>query len=323
MKILGIETSCDETGAAVVINGRHILSNVVVSSLKEHTRYGGVLPEIASRRQLECIQPVVEEALRRARTTLQDIDRIAVTESPGLIGSLLVGISFAGTLSAALKIAYVAVDHVKAHAYANFISPKRDFEQPKLPAVGLVVSGGHTNLYLIRSFKDMTLLGKTRDDAAGEAFDKVARICGLAYPGGPEIDRLSQGVKKGELQFTCAQLPDTLDFSFSGIKTAVLYHVRNDKPLSARSVRQIAFAFQDSVVRTLVSKCLLAARRQKVKTILVGGGVAANSRLRERLKEEALREGLNVYFPPLELCLDNAAMIAGLAYHGRTTSKES
>jgi N6-L-threonylcarbamoyladenine synthase len=318
MKILGIETSCDETGAAVVENGKHILSNVVVSSLKEHTRYGGVLPEIASRRQLECLRSVVTEALERAGTSLKDIERIAVTETPGLIGSLLVGISFAKMLSRAAKIPYGAIDHVKAHAYANFISADADFTQPKLPAVGLVVSGGHTNLYLIRSFTDFVLLGKTRDDAVGEAFDKVARICGLAYPGGPEIDRLSKQAKKSELQFTCAPLPDTLDFSFSGIKTAVLYHVRKEKLPSAQSVKQIAFAFQESVVKTLVAKCLMAARREKVRTILVGGGVAANSRLREHLTEEAAKAGLSVHVPPIALCLDNAAMIAGLAFHQRS-----
>src|SRR5262245_36430022 len=200
MKILGIETSCDETAAAVVEDGRHIRSNIVVSSLKEHSKYGGVIPEIASRRQLECIQPVVQEALAKAGVSFDDIDAIAFTQSPGLIGSLLVGISFARTLSVTLGLPCIPVDHIKAHLYANFLTfAPEGFEPPVLPAIGLVVSGGHTNLYHVPDPVRIRLIGATRDDAVGEAFDKVARICGLGYPGGPVIDKLAKTAKGSSL----------------------------------------------------------------------------------------------------------------------------
>ncbi|HLF18409.1 MAG TPA: tRNA (adenosine(37)-N6)-threonylcarbamoyltransferase complex transferase subunit TsaD [Candidatus Omnitrophota bacterium] len=318
MKILGIETSCDETSAAVVEDGRRILSNVVTSSLKEHKKFGGVIPEIASRRQLECIQRIVDEALQEAGAQVKDIDTIAVTQSPGLIGSLLVGISFARALSYTLKKPFIPIDHVKAHLYANFLTfSNNGFKQPRLPAIGLVVSGGHTNLFYIKNFKNIKLIGSTRDDAAGEAFDKVARILRLGYPGGPQIDTLAQQAKKTHLQFTCAELPDTLDFSFSGIKTAVLYHTRKHQNDPGYCVKDVAFAFQNSIVSVLIKKSLAACRRYKTKTLLVGGGVAANSQLRSQLTQEAQREGIDCFIPPLALCLDNAAMVAGLAYQER------
>ena len=313
MKILGIETSCDETAASVVKNGKAILSNVVASSLKEHSKYGGIVPEIASRRQIELIQLIVKEALENANLSLKDLDAIAVTEKPGLIGSLLVGISFARALSFAAKKPLVSVDHIQAHLYANFLSEKgtETTKIPSLPALGLVVSGGHSSVFHVENFRNLRLLGQTRDDAAGEAFDKVARILKLGYPGGPIIDRLAKSGINDEIRFSCAELPGTDDFSFSGIKTAVLYHVRK----RSDPVNKIAYAFQESVVNAIVQKCLSICRRQQLKTILVGGGVAANSALREKLSAEAKKEKIEVFFPPPRLCLDNAAMIAGLAFH--------
>ena len=316
--ILGIETSCDETAAAVVENGRVVHSNVVVSSLKEHKKHGGIIPEIASRQQLEFIDQIVEQALEGANLKISDVSAIAVTHSPGLIGSLLVGISFAQALSFAAKKPLIEVDHIQAHLYANFLKLGNEkFSEPKLPAIGLVVSGGHSSLYLVKSFHEVSLIGQTRDDAAGEAFDKVARLLGLGYPGGPVIDRLAQEGSHSRLQFACAQLPDSLDFSFSGIKTAVLYYQRKHNPQEDLPVKEIAFSFQDSIVKTLVKKCLLACEKHKVKTLLIGGGVACNSSLRMSLQDNCRREGIAVFFPPLSLCTDNAAMIAGLGFHLR------
>jgi len=323
MNILGIETSCDETAAAVVQRGHKILSNVIISSLSEHKKYGGVIPEIASRRQLDFINSVVEKSMKEAGVHLKDIDAVAVTRSPGLIGSLLVGISFARALSFAINEPLVEVDHVKAHLYANFLSfqqnfkgkTKNHFRRPKLPAVGLVASGGHTSLYYMKDFHQFKLLGQTLDDAAGEAFDKVGKLLDLGYPGGPAIDEISAKGKNSHLRFTCAQLADTLDFSFSGIKTAVLYHKRNHQTDADYSVSQIAFSFQESIISVLVKKCIVACQRYKVKTLLIGGGVAANSALRHSLLQETTKNGLKVFFPSRSLCMDNAAMIAGLGYH--------
>ena len=318
--ILGIETSCDETAASVVRGGRHVLSNVVASSLKEHQKYGGIIPEIASRRQMELIHLVVQQSLNDAKLRLKDIDAVAVTKAPGLIGSLLVGVSFARALGFALHKPVIEVDHIRAHLYANFLKlengkNKIETALPKLPAIGLVVSGGHTSLYEVKDVHHFRLLGQTRDDAAGEAFDKVARILNLGYPGGPVIDRLAQKGKNQEIRFRCADLPGTDDFSFSGVKTAVLYHVQKNKSQKSNSVAQIAYAFQESVVTVLVEKCINVCRKKKASTLLVGGGVAANSALRQRLVQEAEGHGIKVFFPPLVLCLDNAAMVAGLGFH--------
>src|SRR3989338_1008607 len=311
MNILGIETSCDETAAAVVRDGRKMLCKVVASSLKEHQRYGGVVPEVASRRQLEYIQPVVDEALEEAGLSLKEIDALAVTKEPGLIGSLLVGISFARALSAALDKPLIEVDHIKAHVYANFLAE----EQPRLPAVGMVVSGGHTDLYSVRDFRTFRRIGKTRDDAAGEAFDKVARVLGLGYPGGPAIDRLAKSAPETTMSFKYAALEGSLDFSFSGVKTAVLYHRQKHGNKDHYPVAEVARAFQESVVEILVIKALAACRKLKMRTLLVGGGVAANSALRRHLSEEARKKGVKVYSPAMALCMDNAAMIAGLGFH--------
>ena len=311
MNVLGIETSCDETSAAVVKDGRGILSNVTASSMEDHKKYGGVIPEIASRRQLEFISAVVEEALDQSGVSLKKIDAVAVTNQPGLIGSLLVGISFARALSNACNKPLAEVDHIKAHVYAAFLSE----EQPKLPAIGLVVSGGHTNLYLVQGPLEFKLLGQTLDDAAGEAFDKVARILGLGYPGGPAIDRLAARTSPTALSFPCANLTGTFDFSFSGIKTAVFYHQQKKQDQDDCSTGQVAYAFQKSVVDVLTKKCIEACQKLKTKTLLVGGGVAGNSALRENLRDIAQEHGIRVYLPSMSLCTDNAAMIAGLGYH--------
>ncbi len=315
MKILGIETSCDETSASVVADGKYILSNQTLTSLKEHAAYGGIIPEIASRRQIELIYVIVQEALDKAKMTLGEIDAIAVTSSPGLLGSLLVGISFAKALAKAARKPLIEVDHIQGHVYANFLRYEQDTrsDYPALPAIGLVVSGGHSSLYKINDFKKFELLAQTRDDAAGEAFDKVARIMGLGYPGGPIIDRLAKEGVNDEIIFPQAKMNGSLDFSFSGVKTAVLYHVQNHAKDTNFSKAKVAYAFQKSVIDVLVEKALRACAQNKIDTLLVGGGVAANSMLRNELIKISPIRGVKVYFPPMVLCLDNAAMIAGLA----------
>ncbi|MBF0531765.1 MAG: tRNA (adenosine(37)-N6)-threonylcarbamoyltransferase complex transferase subunit TsaD [Candidatus Omnitrophica bacterium] len=317
MRILGIETSCDETAAAVVENGVEVLSHTVASSLAEHEKYGGIIPEIASRRQLESIQAVVALALDAAGLNLSQIDAIAVTREPGLIGSLLVGISFANALSFALGKPLIRVNHIEAHLYAAFLIAKeqgRKEDMPRLPAVGLVVSGGHSSLFAVERFKKFRIIGQTRDDAAGEAFDKVARLLNLGYPGGPVIDRLAREFPQPGITFTAAKLPGSLDFSFSGVKTAVLYYKRQKERDAGFSVGSVAAAFQDCVVRSLVEKTILACGQTGFQTIIVGGGVAANSALRAALTREAQQRGIKIYFPALPFCMDNAAMIAGLAH---------
>lgn len=319
MNILGIETSCDETSASLVLDGRLILSNIVATSLQEHQKYGGVIPEIASRRQLEFINIVVASALKTANLSLKDIDAVAVTESPGLIGSLVVGRSFAHSLSFALGIPLIKVNHIEAHVYAGYLLEQKEKDREitrefPLPAVGLVVSGGHSSLFYIKDFTSYRVFGQTRDDAAGEAYDKVARILGLGYPGGPVIDQLARCVSHNDLKFTCSPMTGTHDFSFSGIKTAVLYYTQRHAK-SGFSVEKVAHAFQESVVNVLVEKTIAACLKKKAATLLVGGGVAANKALRERLTEAAASKGINVRFPSLPLCMDNAAMVAGLAYH--------
>lgn len=323
INILAIETSCDETAAAVVRNGRKILSNVVASSLKDHQKYGGIIPEIASRRQLELIAPIVAYALDRAKVKLAEMDAFAVTKAPGLIGSLLVGISYARALSLVFNKPLVEIDHIKAHLYANFLSFQEERKSkgeaqdalPKLPAIGLIVSGGHTSLYFIKDVEHFELLGRTRDDAAGEAFDKVARILELGYPGGPVIDRLATKGNNQDIRFAYADLPGTLDFSFSGVKTAVLYYKQKHHKNKSYDVSKIAYSFQKSIVSILIKKCLHACEKTRVKTLLLGGGVAANSYLREELKQAARLHKIRLFCPPLSLCMDNAAMIGGLGYH--------
>jgi N6-L-threonylcarbamoyladenine synthase len=323
MNILGFETSCDETSASLVRDGRCVLSNITATSLKDHQKFGGIIPEIASRRQLEFINYVTSQALSASGLGLKDVDAVAVTTKPGLIGSLLVGMSFARALSYALSRPLIEVNHIHAHIYANYLSahPSASKEDPAvglpLPAVGLVVSGGHASLFYIKDFNSFRLIGQTRDDAPGEAYDKVARILDLGYPGGPVIDRLSKEVKDNTIKFSCAALPGTNDFSFSGVKTAVLYYKQKHENTPGYSKARVVHAFQESVVQVLVEKSLSVALKKKVRTLLIGGGVAANSALRSALEDRSRQYGIKVNFPSLPFCMDNAAMVAGLAYHYR------
>jgi len=315
MITLGIETSCDETSVALVKDGRKILSNEVASSIKFHKKYGGVIPEIASRMQLETITQVAESALKEARIKLRDIDLISVTSGPGLLGSLLVGISFAKALSLSLNIPLLGVDHVRSHFYANFLEGKII----RLPFIALVVSGGHTSLFYVRDFDKVEIIGKTYDDACGEAFDKVAKILNLGYPGGPLIERLALGGDPKSIKFNCSGTKNELDFSFSGIKTAVLYYVRRlkNRPTGKqanRPTKDICASFQEAVINTLVKKAILACQLKKVNRLLLGGGVVANGSLRRRFIKAADEHGLSCHFPARKICMDNAAMVAGLGY---------
>lgn len=309
MLVLGIETSCDETSAAIVANGRRILSNIVLSSLKLHRPYGGVVPEIACRHHAELIDSVVKEAFIKSGITIKGIGLVAVTDRPGLIGALLVGISAAKGIALGHNIPLVGVNHLRAHLYA----PLMENEKINFPFIGLVVSGGHTSIMLVKNFDKYDEIGRTTDDAAGEAFDKVAKILKLGYPGGPVIEKLAKQGDPGKINFPRTLLePDSLDFSFSGIKTAVLNYTQRNK---MENSADICAGFQDSVVAVIVEKAIRACRQKKLNTIVVGGGVSLNLRLRERLTSECNKIKINVYFPSKELCMDNAAMVAGLGYH--------
>jgi N6-L-threonylcarbamoyladenine synthase len=315
MRVLAIETSCDDTGAAVVSNGRKILSNIVSSQVSIHQKYGGVVPELASRRHIECIVPIVTEALETAKMTLKEIDGIAVTHGPGLVGSLLVGLSFAKSLSFVTGLPFVGVNHIEAHLSAIFL----DKNPPKFPFVGLVVSGGHTSLFRVDGFGRYKRLGQTRDDAAGEAFDKVGKLLGLGYPGGPIIDELSKTGDPKAVRFPRASLgKDSSDFSFSGLKTAVVNYVkaRPESPegYSKDLIRDIVSSFQEAVVDILVKKTLHAAQNQGLKRVVLSGGVAANCRLREKMEEEASQHKVKLYLPSPSFCTDNAAMVGVVGY---------
>ncbi|MHC4712964.1 MAG: tRNA (adenosine(37)-N6)-threonylcarbamoyltransferase complex transferase subunit TsaD [Planctomycetota bacterium] len=318
MLVLGIETSCDETAAAVVEDGAKILSNEVSSQIPLHEKFGGVVPEIACRAHSELLVPVIDSALKEAGVALEDLSGIAVTAGPGLIGALLVGVSTAKAVAWTLEVPIVAVDHLDAHIYANNLSHEVEY-----PFVTLVASGGHTALYLSQSPLSHRLLGSTTDDAAGEAFDKVASILGLGYPGGPFIDRAAKNGRSDAVEFPRTMLDgESLDFSFSGIKTAVLYHVRGqdaagrpEGPPDEAETADIAASFQAAVVDVLVEKLFLAAAAENVKRVAVSGGVAANSLLREKIAARAAESGRGVYIPPTALCTDNAAVVAGLAWH--------
>lgn len=310
MLTLGIETSCDETAAAVVENGRKILSSCISSSIQLHSKFGGIVPEIASRFHLEYIMPVAQAAFKKAGIKLADIDLIAVTYTPGLVGSLLVGLSFAKALSFALNKPYVGINHIHAHMFSAFLE-KQSF---RFPFIGLVVSGGHTTLAYVSDFNKIKIIGQTRDDAAGEAFDKVAKILELGYPGGPQIDRLAQTINASPYKFSCARLEDTLDFSFSGIKTDVLYTVQKLKKKSKLIKAQIAYSFQKEVIDIIAAKTIAAGNRFHVNILSVGGGVACNRYLRQKLSELGTREKAKVLLSKPEFCIDNGAMIASLGY---------
>ncbi len=356
VRILGIESSCDETAAAVVVDGREILSSVVSSQTDIHRKYGGVVPELASREHLRQIVPVVREALEKAGLKFGDLDAIGVTQGPGLVGALLVGVTYAKALAIELGKPLVAVNHLEGHVHAVLLEAHRAGSAPKLPAACLIVSGGHTLLYEVTLSGDggdaektfsYRRLGGTRDDAAGEAYDKVARLLGLGYPGGPIIDQLAEGVEAAKssdagednLKFGPTKMSgNALDFSFSGVKTAVLYHLREHpelnseiearrealaagkrsavqlRPLCSGHTLNLIASFQRKVVHELVSRSLAAASQCGVKTILVSGGVAANRELRQTFESEARKQGVTVFFPSRELSTDNAAMIAAAAF---------
>jgi N6-L-threonylcarbamoyladenine synthase len=306
MRVLGIETSCDETAAAVVDDGRAVRSSVVASQADRHARYGGVVPEIASRAHVELINEVVERALFEAGTDLGALDAVAACHGPGLAGALLVGVSAAKSLALVTGRPYVGVNHHEAHMYAAML----DDVDLRPPFVTLVVSGGHTLLVAMDDHGAYRVLGQTVDDAAGEAFDKVARFLGLGYPGGPAIDRLALDGDADAIAFPRPMLDDGLDFSFSGLKTAVVNHVRRHPDVD---IADVAASFQAAVVDVLVAKLLRAARETGVGTVVIGGGVAANSALRTRLLDDAERTGVRAVVPSLSLCTDNAAMIAAAA----------
>ncbi|MBW2056014.1 MAG: tRNA (adenosine(37)-N6)-threonylcarbamoyltransferase complex transferase subunit TsaD [Deltaproteobacteria bacterium] len=314
MLILAIESSCDDTAAAVVEEGRKVISSRVSTQIEIHQKYGGIVPELASRRHIETIIPVIRAALEEARTTLDDIDGVAVTCGPGLIGSLLVGLSVAKSIAYAKGKPWLGVNHIDGHLCAVFL--ERD--DVAFPFLGLVVSGGHTSLYRVEGVGLTRLLGRTRDDAAGEVFDKVAKVLGLGYPGGPIIDRLSGKGDRETVSFPRALLSArTLDFSFSGLKTAVVNYLRAN-PLKENEedrLAGVASSFQEAVVDVLVRKARQAARIERLERIVVSGGVAANSRLRQRFQEMAGEEGLRVFFPSPGLCTDNAAMIGVVGFH--------
>ena len=322
MLTLGIETSCDETSASVVSDGRRVLSNIISSSQDFHKKHGGIIPEIASRKQLEIIDYVAEEALEKARVKLKDIDLLAVTNGPGLLGSLLVGVCFAKGLSLSLGLPILGVDHLRSHIYAPFLRPQKSAVPESFkPFIGLVVSGGHTSLFYARDFDRMELLGSTLDDACGEAFDKVAKILGLSYPGGPAIEKIA-GSGKPSLRFKCSETKKPLDFSFSGIKTAVLYHVQRSssgvlrpeqrRKLSRAETGDICASFQEAVFDVIIAKSLLACKMKRADRLVMGGGVLANERLREKFSSAAHLAGVELYYPDKALCTDNAAMVAGL-----------
>jgi N6-L-threonylcarbamoyladenine synthase len=315
VRILGVETSCDETAAAVVEDGRAILSGVVASQADLHAQYGGVFPEVASRQHIRTIYPVIEQALRDAHFNLTDIDAIAVTRGPGLPGSLVVGVNTAKGLALGAGLPLVGVNHLEAHLYSAWLyrAGETPVPEPAFPLLALIVSGGHTELVLMAGHLEYRRLGATLDDAAGEAFDKVARLLGLPYPGGPAIQKAAEGGNPRAFDFPRAWLEGTWDFSFSGLKTAVLREVRRlEGHTSPLPVKDLAASFQAAVVDALVSKTVRAAAHFGAAGILVAGGVSANQALREAVQARA---GCPVYVPPISLCTDNAAMIAGAGYY--------
>ncbi len=311
--ILGIESSCDETAAAVIRNGREVLSNIIASQIELHKLYGGVVPEIASRKHIEKINQVIEEALEEADCTLDDLDAIAVTYGPGLVGALLVGVAEAKAICFAKNIPLVGVHHIEGHVSANYI------EHPDLepPFLCLIVSGGHTHLVLVKAYGVYEIIGRTRDDAVGEAFDKVARSIGLGYPGGPKIDKLAKEGNPKAIRFPKAKIEEApYDFSFSGVKSAVLNHINGCK-MKGEEINEadIAASFQNAVVEVLVEKTMLAAKEYNMKTIAIAGGVASNSALRKAMSEACEKEGYTLSYPSPIYCTDNGAMIGVAGYY--------
>jgi N6-L-threonylcarbamoyladenine synthase len=311
MLVLAIESSCDETAASVVLDGRRLLSSVIASQIDVHSRYGGVVPEIASRKHMEAIVPVILQALEDARVSLDDIEGIAATRGPGLVGSLLVGLQTAKSLAFAKELPFVGVNHLEGHVASIYLHER----YPEFPFVALVVSGGHTNIYRVGDMGDFRTLGQTRDDAAGEAFDKAAKLLDIGYPGGVVIDRLARGGDAGSIPFP-RSMRDRPDFSFSGLKTSLLSYIkRRQSPIQPDEIPNIVASYQEAIVDVLVEKTLRAAETSGVSRVVVVGGVAANSRLRFRFQEDAARKGIDVFIPPVSLCTDNAAMIAVVGDH--------
>lgn len=309
--ILSLETSCDETSCAVVKNGREVLSNIISTQIDIHKKFGGVVPEVASRHHLENISIVIDEALKKALLTLDNINAIAVTYGPGLVGALLIGLSTAKSIAYAKGIPLIGVNHIEGHIYANFI------EHQKLvpPFICLVASGGHSHIVNVLDYGSYEIMGRTRDDAAGEAFDKIARSIGLGYPGGPLIDKLAKSGDRSAIDFPRANLSG-YDFSFSGLKSSVLNYLNSAKMKGEKiNTADIAASFQEAVVDVLSDKLILAAKEKGKDIIALAGGVAANSRLREVLVEKSKKEGLRLYYPSPVLCTDNAAMIGCAAYY--------
>ena len=323
LTILGIETSCDETAAAVVDSGRVLRSNIISSQADLHSRYGGVVPEVASRQHVRDLTPVIEQALAAGGVSLDEIDVVAVTYGPGLAGALLTGLNAAKAIAFSLGKPLIGVNHLEAHVYASWLTSANPAEDPGFPLACLVASGGHTDLLLMEGHGKYHLVGRTRDDAAGEAFDKAARILGLGFPGGPEIQRVANGAR-GEFSLPRAWMRDTHDFSFSGLKTALLHMAQDhgvylaetesapDDEATTAVVRELASAFQESVVDVVSSKLVDMARKYRVKGLVLGGGVIANARLREEIVR---RSPIPVIIPPPVLCTDNGAMVAACAYH--------
>ncbi|OPF52886.1 tRNA (adenosine(37)-N6)-threonylcarbamoyltransferase complex transferase subunit TsaD [Clostridium baratii] len=319
--ILAIESSCDETSAAVVLNGREVLSNVIASQIDTHTKFGGVVPEVASRMHIEVIDGVVKEALKEANVTLDDIDAIGVTYGPGLVGALLVGLQYAKGLAMASKKPLIGVNHIEGHISANYIQTK----DLKPPFVSLVVSGGHTFIVHVKDYGVYEVIGQTRDDAAGEAYDKVARAIGLGYPGGPKVDKLAKEGNKHAIEFPRAKFHDeTLDFSFSGVKSAVLNYLNKAKMKDIEvNKADVAASFQYAVVEVLKDNVFKTCAKKKLDKIAIAGGVASNSALREALMTEGEKRGIKILFPAPILCTDNAAMIGSAAYFKLIKGEES
>lgn len=311
--ILGIESSCDETAASVVRNGREVLSNIIFSQIELHKLYGGVVPEIASRKHIEKINQVIEEALATAEVSLQDIDGIGVTYGPGLVGALLVGVSVAKAISFATKKPLIGVHHIEGHVSANYI----EHEELEPPFLCLIVSGGHTHLVLVKEYGEYEIIGYTRDDAAGEAFDKVARAIGLGYPGGPKIDKLAKEGNKDGIAFPRAHIEGApYDFSFSGVKSAVLNYINSCEMKNEEIIpADVAASFQEAVIDVLVTRTVQAAKDFGMNKVAIAGGVAANSSLRETMESECKKNNLYLYYPSPIYCTDNAAMIASAAYY--------
>lgn len=311
MLVLGIESSCDETAGAVVKDGQFLLSNVIASQVDTHSKYGGVVPEIASRKHAEVIVPVILQSLEKAGVTLDELTGVAVTSGPGLVGSLLVGLSFAKALAFARNLPFVGVNHLECHVAAIFLTEHK----PEFPFLSLIVSGGHTTIYHVKDFGRMEVLGQTRDDAAGEALDKAAKLLGIGYPGGEVIDGLAKEGDKGAFFFPRA-MKDSLDFSFSGLKTSLVGLLKKrGAPFTPEEIPNLVAGYQEAIVDVLVNKTISAAKIFSLERIVVCGGVAANSRLRDKFYERGGAEGIDVFIPPPVLCTDNAAMVAVLGSH--------